>query len=82
MNMAEQNLVTALAALVIAITPALVATCYSLSKRLDKQGQKIGTIMNGGGDAKIDARLREQGLLKPLSDPVPCTPETELKPDA
>lgn len=67
MQQAEINFITALAGLIIAITPALVAVVYAQSKRLDSQGKKISDLQDGGVEKKIDAKLREHGLLTPLT---------------
>ena len=75
MLQAEINLMTALAGLIIAITPALVAIVYNQSKRLDSQGAKINSLQDGGVEAKIDAKLREYNLIKSphevISTPAP-----------
>ena len=72
MLQAEINLLVALAGLIIAITPALVAVVYAQSKRLDSQGAKISGLQDGGVEAKIDAKLREYSLIRPTQEAVPA----------
>ena len=72
MQQAEINLLVALAGLIIAITPALVAVVYAQSKRLDSQGAKISGLQDGGVEAKIDAKLREYSLIRPTQEAVPA----------
>lgn len=71
MQQAEINLITAIAGLIIAITPALVAIVYNQSKRLDSQAQKINSLQDGGVEKKIDAKLREYSLITPVNIAAP-----------